>query len=345
MGGPDDKSGKTLSRVGGKTRYEAGPRHWEKPFANTAILPLRVVFLGGLPMAGTDLSGLYVSQFATNIQVLLQQKPSRLRDKVMSGAYIGKQASPVDQVGAISMAPVLSRFAPIGRVDALNDRRWITPSDYSLNQLIDHFDKLRLLIDPQSIYVTNATYAANRQIDDIIIASFFAPAMTGVTGATLTTPLAGQIVPVNQGAASNTGLTVAKLRAGKKILLSNEVDTDSDPLTLVASADQLDNLMAEAQVISMDFNDRPVLVEGKVTRFLGIDLVHSERLPVDANGFRRCPLFAKSGMHVGIWNDIQTDVSQRRDLEGLPWQAYVMLSAGATRLEEKKIIEIKCNEP
>jgi hypothetical protein len=41
-------------------------------------------------------------------------------------------------------------------------------------------------------------------------------------------------------------------------------------------------------------------------------------------------------MYLGIWNDIRTDVSQRKDKGGLPWQVYVYGTFGATRLEEKK---------
>ena len=286
----------------------------------------------------------YVQQYSTNIQLLLQQKGSKLRNLVMSGSHVGKQASPVDQFGAINMQPVSSRFAAMGRVDAATDRRWVFPSDFDLPQLIDSFDKLRLLTDPSSSYVQNAVHAAGRQMDDLIISAFFGTARTGETGATNTTFPAGNVVAVNEGAAANTGLTVAKLRAAKRLLMSYEVDVDSDPITAIVTARQHDNLLAEAQVISMDFNDKPVMVEGKITRFLGINIVHCERLGIDGSSFRRVPVFAKSGMYLGLWNDITTDVSQRKDIQGLPWQAYVYMTAGATRLEENKIIEIKCAE-
>lgn len=286
----------------------------------------------------------YVQQYSTNIQLLLQQKGSKLRNLVMSGSHVGKQASPVDQFGAINMQPVSSRFAAMGRVDAATDRRWVFPSDFDLPQLIDSYDKLRLLTDPSSSYVQNAVNAAGRQMDDLIIDSFFGTAKTGEAGATNTSFPAANQVAVNEGASSNTGLTVAKLRAAKKLLMSYEVDLDSDPITAVVTAKQHDNLLAEAQVISMDFNDKPVMVEGKITRFLGINIVHCERLDVDGSSYRRVPVFAKSGMYLGLWNDITTDVSQRKDLQGLPWQAYVYMTAGATRLEENKIIEIKCAE-
>lgn len=291
-----------------------------------------------------NLPNIYGQQFALIIQLLLQQKDSRLRGRVSSNTYKGKQAQVVDQFAPIAMQPVTGRFAPIGRVDAAATARWVTPNDFELNQLIDSFDRLKLLVDPQSSYVLNAHHAANRTIDDIIIASFYASSLTGETGSTLVALPAGQQVAVTQGAASNTNLTVAKLRAARKLLRAAEVDLDADPVTVVVSAAQEDSLMQEAQMIDLDYTDMPVLVEGRIHRFMGMEFVHSERLPLDGTGYRRVPVFAKSGMHVGIWEDVQTNVSRREDLSGLPWQAYVMLSVGATRLEEKKFVEIKCDE-
>jgi len=291
-----------------------------------------------------NLANHYAQQFATNIELLLQQKGSKLRGLVTEAPYMGEQASPVDQIGAISMQPVVGRFEPIGRVDADTDRRWVLPSDFDLNQLVDSFDKLRLLQDPTSKFVENAMNAAGRQIDDLIIDAFFGTAKTGKSGSTNTSFLSANQVAVNFGASANTGLTVAKLRQARKILMANEVEMDSDPITVVATATQMDNLLAEAQIISLDFNEKPVLMDGKIQRFLGMNFVHCERLDVDGSSYRRIPVFAKSGMHLGLWNDIKTDVTQRKDLKGHPWQAYVYMSMGATRLEEKKIIEIKCAE-
>jgi hypothetical protein len=302
-----------------------------------------------------NLPNLYVQQFATNVQLLLQQKGSMLREAVSVGSYVGKQASPVDQIGSINMQPVTSRFAPMGRVDAATDRRWVFPSDFDLPQLIDQFDKLRMLVDPASSYVQNAANAAGRQMDDLIIAAFHGTAQTGETGATATvfgtnvttasTP--GNNVSVIRGSAAASGLTVAKLREAKRRLLSNFVDP-SEQVYAVITSRQHDDLLAEAQVISTDFNDKPVLVDGRVTRFLGINFILCERLLTgtdDQSGTSRAiPVFVKSGVHLGLWNDITTDITQRKDLQGLPWQAYVYMTAGATRLEENKVVRVWARE-
>lgn len=286
----------------------------------------------------------YVEQFSSNIQLKLQQKGSRLQQAVMSGSHVGSQASPVDQFGAINANKVTGRYNPITRVDAPTDRRWVFPQDYDLPQLLDSFDKLRLLIDPMSSYVTNAVYALGRAKDQEILTSMFGTNYTGNNGATSTTLASTQVVGVNQGAASATNLTVAKLREGKRILMANEVDLDSDSIYCAINATNHDTLLSEVQVISMDFNDKPVMVDGKITRFLGINFIHTELLSTgtdDQSGTSTAvPMWAKSGMYLGQWNDISTDVDRRKDLQGLPYQAYVFGTFGATRLEEKKIVKV-----
>lgn len=289
----------------------------------------------------------YVQQYATTVALLLQQRGSKLRNAVTTGSYIGKQASPVDQIGSIAAQKVTSRFAPMGRVDAPMDRRWVFPTDYDLPQLIDKFDKLRLLTDPESAYVQNAVYAMGRAMDDEIIAAFHGTSKTGEAGATNTTLPSGQTVLVGTGGAASN-LNVAKLRAAKKILMANEVDLEADPIFAVITASQHDALLNEIQVISRDYNETPVLVNGKVQNFLGINFIHCERLingTDDVAGTSRAiPVFARSGMHLGMWNDLTTDIDMRKDLQGLPWQAYVYGTFGATRLEEKKVVRVWCRE-
>ena len=220
----------------------------------------------------------YGQQFASTVALLLQQKGSRLRKTVTEGSYKGEQASPVDQIGAVEMQTPAGRYAPIGRVDATVDRRWVMPSDYDLPQLVDAYDELKVLTDPKSKYVENAVAAAGRQMDRLILAAAIGTAKTGKSGTTSTSLPAAQKIAVDFGASSDVGLTVAKLREAKRLLMAADVDLESDELWLPLGATQHDNLLAEVQIISSDFNggEKPVLKEGKIERFLGINFVHTE---------------------------------------------------------------------
>lgn len=286
----------------------------------------------------------YVYQFASNIQLKLQQKGSRLRSAVMSGMHVGAQASPVDQFGAVNANKVTGRYLPMVQVDAPTDRRWVFPQDYDLPQLLDSFDKLRLLIDPMSSYVENAVYALGRAMDQEILNGLTGTNYTGNLGASQTSLPSSQVVVVQQGAASNTNLTVAKLRKSKQILMANEVDFNQDQVFVAINAANHDTLLTETQVISSDFNDSKVMVDGLITRFLGMNFIHTELLSTgtdDQSGTSTAvPVWVKSGGYLGIWSDIESKISERPDLQSIPLQAYVKGTFGGTRLEEKKVCKI-----
>lgn len=287
----------------------------------------------------------YAQQYASTVELLLQQKGSKLRDLVTFHSIKGaKAASVVDQIGKVEATKRTTRYPKLTPADTPTDRPWVYPSDYDWNDLIDSIDKLRMLTDPQSAYVQNGVYALGRAMDTEINSAFFGDRKTGENGGTTVSFPAAQQISVSYGAAGAVGLTVAKMRKAKQMLMAAEVDIDNDPLIMPVTSVQHDNLLAEIQVVSLDFNEKPVMVEGKITRFLGFQLVHTEKLTVNGSSYRRIPAYAKSGMHLAMWNDVTSDVSIRRDLAGLPVQVYAYGTFGATRSEEKKFVEIPCSE-
>lgn len=290
-----------------------------------------------------NLINLAVQQYSMNVMLLLQYKGSKLRGTVTNGSYVGKQASPVDQVGAVEMQDVTSRFGPMPRVDAAVDRRWVFPTDSHLPQLIDTFDKLRLISDPQSVYAQNSVLAAGRRLDKHILNAFFGTAKTGETGSTSTSFTAANEVDVATGG-SNSKLNVAKLKAVKELMEANFIDFSMEDVYVGITAADHASLLNEIQVISSDFNsDMPVLKEGRIERFLGFNFVHCELIETVLAGTNEVtlPVWVKSGMHCGIWSDIQSAVSRREDLTGRPWQLYTTLTAGATRIEEDRVYAIE----
>lgn len=290
----------------------------------------------------------FVQQYTTNVQLLLQQRGSKLRPFVSEGSHSGKQAVPVDQIGKIEMQPVTNRFSPMGRVDAPTDRRWVTPADRDLPQMIDSFDKLRLITDPKSKYVENAAMAVGREYDRFIIGAFFSAAKTGETGSGSTSFTAGNEVDVAVGGA-NSRLNVAKIKAVRKLMMANHIDFDFEEAYIGITAEDHAALLDEIQVVSSDFNggQKPVLRDGKVESFLGFQFVHCELIETMLAGTNEVtlPVWVKSGMHLGIWEDMKSRADERPDIQSVPWQLYVQMSAGATRLEENKVYAIESYRP
>lgn len=280
----------------------------------------------------------FVQQYTTNVQLLLQQRGSKLRDYCTMGSYTGKAAKAVEQIGAVTAQRKTSRHSDTPLISTPHDARWVFPTDFEWADMIDDQDKLRMLIDPTSPYAQNGAYALGRSLDDLIIEVALGGAKTGENGVT-TTPFATATQSIAVG---GTGLTIAKLRTAKKILTANEVDIANDPLYLAVTATQIDNLLGTTEVTSADFNTVKALVNGDVDSFMGFKFVNIERLGVDGSGDRRCFAWAKSGLHVGIWNDINTKITERAD-KSYATQVYVKGTFGATRTDEKKVVEIICD--
>lgn len=291
----------------------------------------------------------FVQQYSTNIAMLLQQQGSRLRGAVMEHGFVGKAATVVEQFGAVTPVKNLARHSDTPLISTPQDRRWVYPTDYDWADLIDSQDKLRMLIDPTGPYTQAGVMAMGRAMDDEIINGFFGTNNTGENGTTAVTFPSGQIVAANVGASANTGLNVAKLRAAKKLLMQAEVDIDNDQLFVAITATQHDNLLNEVQAISLDYTDRPVLVEGRIRSFMGFNFIHSERIPggpsysgsISTGGLYYLPCWAKSGLALGMWNDVQASVDKRPDKRN-SWQVYVTATVGATRTEEKRCVQINC---
>lgn len=290
----------------------------------------------------------FTISFSSNVELKLQQMGSMLRGTVTEGSYTGKSASPVNQYSAIEMQEVTSRFAPMGRVDSVPDRRWVSPKDFDLPQLIDTFDKLKTIVDPESTFVQNAVFAAGRKIDRVILAATTAAAATGEQGAGSTSFNSSNTVTVSVGE-TNSRLNVPKLLQLKEKMRANFVDFDRDEIYIPLTAKDESNMFAQIQIVSKDFAEKPVLMEGKLHSFLGFRFVYCEltETVMSAGGGTRIdiPCWAKSGMHLGMWNGIQSDIDRRKDLQGLPWQAYVYLSCGATRIEENKVYVVQSFRP
>lgn len=293
-------------------------------------------------------------QYATNVAMLLQQQGSRLRQYVTEYPLHGKAASVLEQFGAVTAVKNQGRHSDTPLVGVPQDRRWVYPTDYDWADLIDNQDKLRLLIDPSGPYTQAGVMALGRGIDDIIIDGIFSNNNTGENGSTAVGTITAynsgsQVVAASTGATGNTGLNVAKLRAAKKLLLQAEVDIDNDMLFCGITATQHDNLLNEVQATNLDYTDRPVLQEGRIRSFMGFNFIHTERIPggpsyagsINTSGLYYVPVWAKSGVGLGIWNDIQASVDKRPDKRN-SWQVYVTGTFGATRLEEKRVVQINC---
>jgi hypothetical protein len=143
--------------------------------------------------------------------------------------------------------------------------------------------------------------------------------------------------------------------------MASGLDLSREKAYVAISATEHDNLLGELQVTNMDYNDKPTLVDGRVTSFMGFSFVHVEwqatqtdgvtatyplSLPFIAPGglastTRYIPVWVESGMHFGRWGGLDARVDPRPD-KNYNTQVWAEENVGATRLQEKKIVQIAC---
>ena len=288
-------------------------------------------------------------QYTTALELLLQLKVSKLRGRINSGTHVGKQASPIQQIGVLEYKQPAGRYTPLVPQEPNYTRRWVYPNDRDLTVWVDTFDELRSIVDPKGGITMAASAAGNRFFDDIVIAAFFGAATTGVDPSSVTTETftgigadtsGTMLVGSAFGAASSTGMTYPKMVEAVRLLEHFMALEDGERPTIVFGSQQHADLKKQMEMINRDYSDNPLVESGELKIIAGCDVVRSERLSSSINGanLRACPVFVKSGMYLGIWKDMTTRVDTRVDLTSHPWQLYSMISAGATRTQLQKVI-------
>jgi hypothetical protein len=120
---------------------------------------------------------------------------------------------------------------------------------------------------------------------------------------------------------------------------------DSDPRIIVVSAKQIQDLLRTTEVTSADYNTVKALVNGDIDTFLGFKFrrVSSSLLPYNAStGVRTCFAYVRSGLKLAdagrkVHVDIRADKSHAL-------QIRTVASLGASRMEEKKVVEVAADE-
>lgn len=290
----------------------------------------------------------YIQQYTTNVNMLLTQKGGKLAPFVTMGSHTGTGAQVVQQIGTTKPIKNLGRYQDTPLIDMPTAQRWVFPNDYDWGTLIDDQDKLKMLLDPTSPYTMSAVNAMRRAQDDEILQAFYASSPTGTNGASTTAFPAGQKVGVNVGG-TNSKLNVAKLRAAKVLLMAAGVDLESEAIYCAINSADHDALLNEIEVKSTDFNSKPALVDGRLSYFLGINFVHVEytdsasysadTVTAVGSATRFVPMWVKSGMYLGTWKDVAVSVAPRPD-KRFATQVYCTTTLGATRVEEKRVVQI-----
>lgn len=310
-----------------------------------------------------QISTAFVDTFRSNIIMLAQQKGSRLQRAVR----IENQSAKMDfyeRVGSVDAQEITTRHGDTPILNTPHSRRACTLVDAEYGDMIDKMDRVKLLINPDDVYVTAAINALGRKKDDQIIAAALGNAYGGAAGTTATAFPSTQKIACHDGSTTTgVNLNVRTLRKVAELFDSNDVDEDMKKFIAYTSS-QKQSLLAETEVTSSDYNTVKALVTGEINTFLGFEFIRTERLPRSATDItytvtdgtvgagtgtitaaksRRCFAWVEDRLLLALGMDITARIAERAD-KRFGTQIYVAQSVGATRLEEVGVVEIDCSE-
>lgn len=285
----------------------------------------------------------HIFQFTKNVELLLQQQDSRFSNAVTTGTYEGASAQVVLQYGDINMKKITAGVAAGNWTgdtewsEIEHHQRWVLPADFAVSLPIAHQDVLRMLVDPQSGYARAIQAAHNRTIDNLVATAALGPAQTGE----ITTPVSTALPATQIIAAGTTSLTIEKLIEAREKLDAAMVDP-SEERFIAVTAKQISSLLKTTEVTNSNYNTIRALVQGELDTFVGFKFIQYEGLPL-ATTTRQCIAWAKSGLHLGVWDNLMVRIDERPD-KNYARQIYARRTLGATRTQEKKVVQVNCTE-
>jgi Phage capsid protein len=242
------------------------------------------------------------------------------------------------------------RVAQIVDTPANRRRRWLKyQPTFDSGEFIDSLDKFQGMTNFQSPLLNHHLGNVKRAIDqDVIIAGFYGDAYEGdVGGTTIPFPAANQIaVNVQAGVGvSPVGMNMAKIKMSRKRLAAKKFDLDADMAFLFLTAEQIDDLAVEIELLSQDYRAEAgpqFSRDGKLTKVWQHYIVEYQDLPVITVASRptqRNPVWIKSCMALGVWMDVNSDAYPIPERDN---ELYMIAKANmdCRRLDENGCLDI-----
>jgi len=329
----------------------------------------------------SDIETSYVQRYAQDVQHMLQQKTTRLRNLVSQKLDCSGIAEFIDRIGGATAENKNARFADSPVQSIAHQRRRVTARPYHAGFFVEGFDQRRMNYDVFQPYAEATSMAMARKMDEIIVDAAFGSAYQSESGAmdgatevvwstsSTETTLSGKVIgdqfipvtftygsspdPNTKGMVNAGGdytLSIDKLLRARRILAQNEADQydeGGNPLYIcVCSQSQIEALLHSTALQSIDYNNVRALVEGETNFFAGFQFIKYESLPTNVtmtggDTGEQVLAFHPAGLSLCVWMDPITKIEPRADKSFTPY-AYFEMDMGATRVWEEMVVQIDC---
>lgn len=309
-------------------------------------------------MSSPNYEDVFYLGYAAGYKQVPQERKNPFDGKVMMDTLEGKQKR-YDDLGISTMRAKTSKFTQVVHSDNTFRSRWLTATPYYDAKLVDHQDMVALLADPTSAFMQSQLYAIERLKRDVVIGAFSASVDGGETPTTGTYAFntttvdnaAGRVVPDDADSDGDNGGTVSGMTIDKLDLVRQKFASldiaDGMPIYLACNYKQISDLVKEAETQSIDTNIIRSLVDGTITKFMGINFVitngilGTSTLSSGATGYQ-CFAWIPEGVTFAQYITPSFKVDRRVDMVGDAWQIKVDTGLGAIRNHEDMVLRIDC---
>lgn len=298
----------------------------------------------------------YVTRFRDTAMLVTQQTRSKLRAFVNELPCEGEATLAQNFFAKSRAVKRQGRTRSNVETPIERSRRWHVIPDYQeTGEYLDTEDKFRQSTDARSNLMMAHGHSIRRAIDDIILGvtelagGGFEVDGGGILGSVAEGKSPGTssvALPASQTlAVANSGLTLDKLMAMRQAVALADFDMDAANPVCAISPVQMNDLLSIAQQAGTGVNltGEAVIREGRVARLMGIDFIETNRLPVDANGDRLCPMWMPPNIQLGVWSDYEARAWNDTHADNLPY-INVRTRMDCVRLEDKGVVVAACKE-
>ena len=131
----------------------------------------------------SDIETSYVQRYAQDVQHMLQQKTTRLRNLVSQKLDCSGIAEFIDRIGGATAENKNARFADSPVQSIAHQRRRVTARPYHAGFFVEGFDQRRMNYDVFQPYAEATSMAMARKMDEIIVDAAFGSAYQSESGA------------------------------------------------------------------------------------------------------------------------------------------------------------------
>jgi hypothetical protein len=304
----------------------------------------------------------FVQQYRDNAVHLAQQVKSRLEGCVRRDPDIVGANYYFERFGATAIQFKSSRHSPTPLISTPQSRRRVTMSTAQWADAIDNDDKKKTLVDLESNYMKAARAAFNRFKDQLIISAASGSSYSGQDGQTSVSFPSGQLIAdtslnntntIESGTTDSGHMSPQRLLKIGRLFAINDVDPDEERFLAVAARQIWDDLLRYVTVGSADYNTLKALAAGAIDSYAGFKIIMSNLLLLAGGtdvygnavsvisgattGDRYDIAFARAGLGFAMNYDVIAKVAEDPGLS-YSLRPYMEISAGATRIEEARVV-------